>query len=159
MNYTTLLTLAQTFACSHSGCEKVKVGCVLQLFVKTGGFDLVMGANVVPGRTCLLQGCNRKRVHGDDSKEHRGDGTCLAIHSEINALSKVFSVGRYSGGVALITRYPCEDCARAIAESGVIQTVVYGRKPAMSSAAADLLETAHINVIHMEEWGDDANDR
>lgn len=146
--YGTLLDRAQFHADVTSTCAKVQVGSL----ILTENFVSILGSNHGIERNCRRTLCNRIEKYGDDSKSHRLPSDCVSIHSEVDAICKAAKEGiSLDKGVIFVTRYPCEACARAIAQSG-IRKVVYGRKEKMSEMAANTLSTYNIEVIHVEDW-------
>lgn len=140
-----LIGRAQAHAEMNSTCAKVKVGCM----ILTENFETIFGCNHGVERNCCLQGCLRKELYGEDSKNHRLPSDCVAIHSEVDAICKAAKQGlSLKNAVIFVTRYPCEACSRAIAESG-IRTVVYGRKEAISPMSEKIFESRNINVLHL----------
>lgn len=134
------LKMAGDYAKETTGCTKVSVGsCIV---TPSGMF--VLGANRVVGHHCKNEGCFRIAKYGDNAKTHRNPDDCLAIHSEIDAISKAARIGvRLAGATIFVTRYPCEACARAIVASG-IQNVVYGRNQEISEMTKQIFEDAGI---------------
>lgn len=161
MNYTkgqmeNILTLADNYAKQHTTCRKTAVGCYL---VEESSWRRVLakGANR-GGINCKEVGCLREELFGNNSKEHRD--VCRCVHSEVNALSHVPEDKRImlKGSTAFITRYPCDNCAKALVEAGV-KRVVYGRPFLISEYTEKLFRDADIEVIHIPEWNCDENDR
>ena len=149
------LTLAQAYADALSGCEKVKVGCIL---VKNNHI-LGLGANRAIPDLCQFCGCLRVEKYGDDSKSHRNPGDCRAIHSEIDALcDAAFKGTSVAGGTAFVTRYPCEACARALISAG-ISCIYYGGTAKVSSQTLEMLEQEGVDCFHIEDWRADFTDR
>ena len=86
MNERDYLDFAQLFAKKNSGCRKVAVGSVI---VKDGQM-ISFGANrAIPNLCKTPRGCLRIEKYGEDSKSHRNPEDCRAIHSEIDALSRL----------------------------------------------------------------------
>ena len=143
--------LAQAYADLNSGCCQVSVGSVI---VKNGKV-LSMGANRAIPDLCKTRGCLRVEKYGDDSKSHRNPEDCRAIHSEIDAISKA-SVD-LTGSTIVVTRYPCEGCAKAIIAAG-IHSVYYGGESRISSQTADMFDSYHVDY-HFVEGYKDGTDR
>lgn len=145
------LDKVQQYADCATGCKKVAVGTVIMKEDK-GQIHKVYGANKVLFNECKERGCHRIEKYGEDSKNHRNPEDCRAIHSEIDALCKCAKDGvSTKGAVAMVTRYPCEACARALidAEIGI---VIYGRKQEISEETKHLFETARIPVVWIKDW-------
>ena len=146
------LDTAKAYADIYSGCLKVAVG---SLIVKDG--DIISaGANRVLDNECRKYGCHRVRLYGEDSKSHRNPEDCLAIHSEIDAISKTRT--SLSGATIYVTRYPCEGCAKAIIAAG-IHRVYYGGTTKISPLTQKMFDFADIAVVHVEDWAEDHTDR
>ena len=128
------LDQADKYARKNTGCTKVHVGCVI--VDPTTEKIVGIGANT-SNPNCKKKGvCHRVEVYGDNSKEHRLPSDCNAVHSEISAL---ICAGRSAKDcVAFVTRYPCEACARALAQAG-IRRVVYGRTQEVSPLTKEIL--------------------
>ena len=143
-----MLTAAQNYADEKSTCLKVKVGSIIlikDLCVYVYGCNHGM-------HKCNKNGCRRIALYGNASKEHRLPSDCDAVHSEIDAISKCAKAGlKTDGAIIYVSRYPCENCARAIAESG-IKKVVYGRKESISPYTALILASAGVEVVHVLNW-------
>ena len=87
----------------RSPCERLKVGCVL---VKNNRL-ISMGYNG------FLAGTNHKSIV-------RGGHEQATIHAEINAITDAAKRGvSIDDAVAYITHYPCINCFKALASSGV----------------------------------------
>lgn len=137
-----LLKVADLFANNQSGCLKVKVGSVI---IKEKVI-LSFGANRTFPSVCMTKGCLRKQKWGNASKSHRKPEDCRALHSEIDAICNAKE--SLEGTSIIITRYPCEACARAIAAAG-ITNVYYGRKQLISSDTEDIFDYADVTVMHI----------
>lgn len=145
-----MLDNAQLYADRRSGCRKVKVGaCIVNPINKEKTF----GAN--RSRDCKF-GCRRKIVFGNDSKEHRTSGECGAVHAEIDALTRApgYPVNHR---VMYCTRYPCEECAKAIVNARYIVKVVYGRETPISPRTEEIFRNAGITVVHSDWIAPDNN--
>lgn len=140
---------AQLYADCHSTCSKVQVGSVI--YGMKSHF-MIFGCNHGVNN-CRKNGCRRISLYGENSKEHRLPSDCDAIHSEVDAICKAAKCGVRldEGSVIFVTRYPCEACARAIAESG-IKTVVYGRRESISPYTKKILEDAGVEVYKRNTW-------
>ena len=153
------LDMAYKYAIAHSGCQKVSVGCVIVKDVCGTETIASMGANRTLPQNCKSMGCWRKQIYGDDSKAHRGPADCMALHSEIDALTMAARNGvRVSGSTVYVTRYPCEACARALAAAGVAE-VIYGGTTKASILTEHIFSTNFIKVRHITDWMEDNSDR
>lgn len=144
--------IADLYAQKISGCLKVQVGSAI---VKDGHI-LSLGANRCIPNSCLLNGCLRMKKYGNDSKSHRDPSDCRAIHSEVDAIANLRESAR--GATIIVTRYPCEACARAIASAG-IKEVWYGGSAETSEMTDSIFDSEGINVHYMPNWKQDDSDR
>lgn len=143
-----MLNRAQDYADANSTCCKVKVGSLI-LVPDLAVF--LYGCNHGVHK-CTTNGCRRIMLYGNASKEHRLPSDCDAVHSEIDAISKAAKDGyKLNGATIYVSRYPCENCARAIAGSG-IKTVIYGRKESISDYTKQILDDAGVNVVKIDDW-------
>lgn len=150
---------AHRYATKYSGCSKVQVGSVI---VIGNGLFVVYGANRSIPDLCKTRGCLRVEKYGEDSKNHRLPSDCRAIHSELDAITKLAQIPfglhqSYTDETVLyVTRYPCEACARAIVSAG-IKTVIYGRQQTISEETQRIFDSGKVACYHCSEW--DAEDR
>jgi dCMP deaminase len=87
----------------RSPCERLQVGCVL---VKNNRL-ISMGYNG------FLSGTNHKSIVRDNHEQ-------ATIHAEINAVTDAAKRGvSIDGAEAYVTHYPCLNCYKALASSGV----------------------------------------
>jgi dCMP deaminase len=87
----------------RSPCERLQVGCVL---VKNNRL-ISMGYNG------FLGGCEHKSIVRDNHEQ-------ATIHAEINAVTDAAKRGvSIDGAEAYVTHYPCLNCYKALASSGV----------------------------------------
>ena len=143
-----MLYIAQQYADTHSTCAKVKVGSVI--FVPNMAVYLYGCNHGV--HNCVRNGCRRVALYGEASKNHRLPSDCDAIHSEVDAICNAASEGvKLQGATIYVSRYPCENCARAIAESG-IKRVVYGRKESASYYTEMILADKGVELVHIQDW-------
>ena len=159
MNYTTkqamdILTLADNFAKQNTTCKKTAVGCYI--------------VNEYEHRTVAAKGCNRneesckdigclrEQVYGNNSKEHRQTCRCYGHHAEQDAISRI-GEDHAKELSAFVTRYPCDECAKALIGAGV-KLVVYGRKFPIDYETSLLFEDADVEVVHLADWECDEND-
>ena len=153
LKYEDYLDFAQLYADKTSGCRKVAVGSVI---VKEGRM-IGFGANrCIPNLCKTSRGCLRVERYGEDSKSHRNPEDCRAIHSEIDALSRVRE--SVAGATIYVTRYPCEGCAKAIIASG-IKEVVYGGTTKISRDTERMFDDYDVRCIYIPDWKEDHSDR
>ena len=151
----------EDYAKENTGCAKVHVGAALLEFRAGEGLRILLkAANECLPNTCRTSGCNRIRLYGDDSKNHRLPSDCNAIHSEQNLICKANSEGyTLDGRIVLVTRYPCETCARMLIKSNVA-IVYYCRSTPPSDITIRMFEEANIPLIHLSELdGEDSQER
>ena len=143
-----MLDAAQYHADKMSTCLKVKVGSVI---VDSNSCVFFYGCNHGVCN-CKENGCRRINLYGEASKLHRLPSDCDSIHSEIDAICEAAKSGiSIEGATIYVTRYPCENCARAIVAAG-IKRVVYGRKETISPYTAQILASGHVEVVHRLDW-------
>lgn len=145
-----LMKKAQLYADFNSDCNKVAVGSALM--VRVGGIEFaIYGANCTLPQNCKDVGCLREYLYGEDSKNHRLPSDCRAVHSEIDAITQAAKRGISTNrATIIITRYPCEACARAIVGAGIAK-VYYGRNQEISEETKKIFEAGHVKV----EWIND----
>lgn len=145
------LNKAHQYSLVHSGCKKVNVGSVIVFSngTETDYYPVSYGANVTVPDLCKSTECMRVQKYGEDSKNHRLPSDCRAIHSEIDAIINV--EGSVRGCTIVVTRYPCEACARAIIAAGITR-VVYGRKQKISEETKNMFDSYGVEVIHVDSW-------
>jgi len=156
------LDLVHKHAVESSTCKKARVGTAIVYLRDDGELGIVFGANRGSEYNCVraCAGCRRVVLFGDDSQAHRGKPldvkTGCQNHSEIDALDNLVQsqILRSKSGesftlpsliCAYVTRYPCENCLRSLAEAGV-KTVVYGRDFAVAGSSFG------IRLIHEKSW-------
>lgn len=142
-----LMDMANLYAKRMSGCTKVSVGSV----IVNGARDRIIsfGANRAIPDLCKYRGCLRVEKYGNNDKTHRSPADCRAIHSEVDAIACAGC--DLHGATILVTRYPCEACARAIVASG-IREVVYGRDQKISEDTEQIFSDAGIRVTWLKAW-------
>ena len=145
------LDAANSYAKYYSTCVKVQVGSVIET---TSGL-YVYGCNHGV-MNCKKNGCRRIRLYGENSKNHRLPSDCDALHSEVDAICKAVHRGiNLTGATIYVTRYPCESCARAIAESGIKQ-VYYGRGESISDYTKTILDYYGVKIEKID-WTEEDN--
>ena len=149
------LELANNYAKDNSGCLKVHVGSV----IVQNGSCVSLGANKSVPDLCKAKCCLRVEKYGDDSKNHRNPEDCRAIHSEVDAICNAARNGiSVVGSTIYVTRYPCEACARAIVQAGIIR-VIYGRSQLISEETARILESGDVDVYNASDWTEEDTER
>lgn len=143
-----ILERASLYAFKNSGCNKVQVGSAI---LTTDG-SLIFGSNYVIGNLCIIKGCQRIELYGEDSKNHRLPSDCRSLHSEINAICTAVANGKSTYNAKIyITRYPCEACARAIVAAG-IREVYYGREQEISDQTKEIFDLGGVKVYWVKDW-------
>lgn len=143
-----ILDRANLYALKNSGCNKVQVGSAI---LTTAG-SLIFGSNYVIGNLCIIKGCQRIELYGEDSKNHRLPSDCRSLHSEINAICTAVANGKSTYNAKIyITRYPCEACARAIVAAG-IREVYYGREQEISDQTKEIFDLGRVKVYWIKDW-------
>lgn len=146
------LDTANSFAGYFSGCTKVSVGSVI---VDREGKILGAGANRAIPDKCKSEGCLRIKKYGEASKDHRLPSDCRAIHSEVDAISRVAkSCFSTRNCTIYVTRYPCEACARTIVAAG-IKRVLYGRKQEISDETLEIFKSGGVFVARVDNWDEE----
>ena len=139
-----IMEKAQEYADNNSRCKKVAVGSAICL--NDSDRIVIFGANTTLPESCKEVGCLREELYGEDSKSHRLPSDCRAIHSEIDAISQAARVGLSTKGASIVvTRYPCEACARAIVTAGITK-VYYGRNQEISELTKEIFNKAKVQV-------------
>lgn len=149
------------YAKEHTGCAKVHVGSAILELTESGYIiPIQMAANECLPNTCKTLGCNRIRLYGEDSKSHRLPSDCNAIHSEANLICKCGRKGiSLVGATVLVSRYPCEGCARLLIKSRVGK-VYYCRTTPPSQITIDMFKEAGIPLIRLDFLdNEDSNER
>ena len=113
----------------RSTCDRLSVGTVIVDIIHPGTFRIGYNGNYRGGPNK----CDR------DEK-----GNCGCIHSEINALIK-----QGYGEELFVTHSPCEDCAKAIINSGIKK--VYYRNPYRDQTGIKLLEKVGIKTKQLKK--------
>lgn len=151
-NVIAILNKTHEFAKDYSQCRKAQVASA----IIRGDKCIALEANTTLPRSCKIHGCNRMKLYGEDSKDHRLPSDCFAIHSEVKAIAS--AARRFEttvGSTIYVTRYPCEACARAIVAAS-IKHVVYAGKASISEQTEQIFMNSHVEVTHVVlDWGDD----
>lgn len=161
MRYTTnqakdILTLADTYAKNNSTCKKTAVGCYLVAELE---WRIVLAKGCNRSKvSCKEEGCLREQCFGNNSKQYRSTCRCYKHHAEQDAISRIPKGIAKKELSAFVTRYPCEDCAKALVKAGVT-LVVYGREFPISEVTRRIFEEANVEVVHISTWNCDENDK
>lgn len=145
-----MLEAAQDYANQNSKCKKVAVGSAI--CINDRDSFVIYGANTTLPGNCIECGCQREKLYGENSKEHRLPSDCRAVHSEIDAICGAARFGMSVKNASIvITRYPCEACARAIVRAGIFK-VYYGRQQEISEQTKKIFEEGNVSVEWVKEW-------
>ena len=108
-----------------------------------------VGALVVKDKMIISDGYNGTPSGFENVCEDEDNVTkSYVLHAEANAITKLARSSNNSDGSTLyITDSPCIECAKLIIQAG-IKRVVYANKYRLTEGI-DLLERAHIEVIHL----------
>jgi dCMP deaminase len=121
----------------RSTCDRAHVGCVLvrDKRILTTGYN---------GSACGLGHC-------DDIGHLLIDGHCVrTVHAEINAIIQAARHGvSTEGASAVITHFPCLNCAKALINAGIVR-IVYANDYRRIAHAATFLKEAGILVERMQ---------
>lgn len=94
------------------------------------------------GYNGFLSGCPHQSIVVDDHEQ-------ATIHAEMNAITDAAKRGvSLSGSVAYVTHYPCLNCFKALASSG-IRRIVYD-KDYNNNPTVDRLN--HDDVVEIEKF-------
>ena len=114
-----------------------------------------VGALLVKDKMIISDGYNGT-PSGFENECEEDDNTTKSyvLHAEANAITKVAKSSNSSEGSTLyITTSPCIECAKLIIQAG-IKRVVFVEKYRIT-AGLDLLERAKIELVHIEQIGDE----
>lgn len=127
-----------------STCEKKQY---MALIVDKNGMLESTGYNGSPkGFEHCIEGCPRFVNNVPSGGSYgSGDGLCYAIHAEINCLLHSDATRR-KNGTMYVNGFPCFDCAKAIANSGIDKIVIKSEIRPDSDKVKQLLEKANIEV-------------
>lgn len=105
------MEIAQTIS-YRTTCTFFRVGCVL---VSNNNKHLVMGYNGSPS--------GAPNCHEADCPKEDG-GRCRGCHAEINAIINCHGApNTFKNGTAYVTVFPCNDCAKALSQAGIVRVV------------------------------------
>lgn len=106
---------------ARADCRRRKVGAVI---VAPDNYIVATGYNgTVPGQPgCLAGACPRAFTNVPPGAPYEGEGFCIAVHAEENALIRS---GRLSIGATIYcTETPCYRCEVLLVNSGIVRTVI-----------------------------------
>lgn len=148
MNYKEYLDRAYEYASKNTTCIKVAVG---SLFLTNKG-DQILSCNKSYFYSCKDMGyCYKLYKTGVYESCEDTRYACKSIHSEIGILNSLDELNyNPSNGILFVTRYPCLNCARAIAEAG-IKNIVYGGRDPISDQVKNIFDEYKILYTHCPE--------
>lgn len=80
------------------------------------------------------------------------------VHAELNAILN--SIKELKGSTVYVTHYPCNECSKAIVQSGIKKVIYYSNKHKhleMTKASTRILENAGIIIEEYKEKNDELN--
>lgn len=106
---------------TRADCRRRQVGAVI---VDANNRILSTGYNGAPAghAGCLAGHCPRGLMGYEEISALSAYDNCISIHAEANAL--LYARTSLVGARIYITCEPCKDCAKLIAGSGIIQTII-----------------------------------
>lgn len=148
--YEEIIVDLKELAKKYSSCKKAQVGA--RIISVSQHRNIAEGFNYTMPGDCKTEGCHRMKVYGEDSHLHRLPSDCYALHAEIAAIAT--AAGRCNRPIAnktmVVTRYPCEACARAIVAAGIAK-VVYSGVEEISDQTKEIFDTNHVKVIFIPD--------
>lgn len=128
----------------ETSCLRRKVGCVITVNNRA----VVFGYNGAP---CGIQSCKEK---GFCIRENSKSGTnlqyCLAVHSEMNAITQASKMGiSINQGTLYCTHQPCSICSKLIISTGIKRVVYLENYP--DKLGQDILKEANIKLEKFED--------
>jgi dCMP deaminase len=112
------IAIAKTVS-TRSDCERDKVGAVVvkDRRIRATGYN--GAARGMPG----CESCPRRQSGCAPGADYSaGNGRCVAIHAEANALLYCDRED-LKGATIYVTREPCYDCSKLIAGAGIVRVV------------------------------------
>ena len=132
------LDIAQRYS-QESSCLRRQVGCVITVENRI----VVAGWNGAPKG--IISCKEKNQCMRENSKSGENLQTCLACHSEMNAITQASRMGiSIKNGTLYCTHKPCSLCSKLIINSGIIR-VVY-REDYPEKFGEELLKQANILV-------------
>lgn len=117
-----------------------------------------VGALIVKDKMIISDGYNGTPSGFENVCEDENNVTKpYVLHAEANAITKIARSSNNSDGATLyVTDSPCIECAKLIIQAG-IKRVIYARDYRLSDGV-DLMRRAGIEVIHLSENAESANE-
>lgn len=131
---------------TRSNCIKRRVGAAITIDHQI----LTTGYNGTPKgiRNCCDGGCPRGAAMADSGA---GLTECIAVHAEENAIIQAAVHGvAIRGGTLYCTLCPCQFCARAIINAGIVE-VVYQHGYVTDEMTIKLFDEAGVKLRKMDE--------
>lgn len=127
---------AYEYAQKFSSCVKLSVGAC---FLANDGRKFFSCNNGGEHNCNAIGECYKAKVTGIYESCEETRKYCQAIHAEINMISKLKEEGvNPADGTLFVTRYPCENCARNVAEFG-FKTIKYCGRQEVSDTVKGIL--------------------
>ena len=120
---------AYTYAMNNSTCMKVKVGsaCLVDNTLITA-----CNCSIEDSKNCIKLGeCYKYKITGIYESCEETRKYCSAIHSEINLINRLKTLGfevAMPTMTLFVTRYPCENCAKNIVDFGFKKVYYCGKQ-------------------------------
>ena len=130
-------------SCNRSKDPNTKVGaCIVDKEHKV----VSIGYNGMP-----------RHIHDEDLSWNKGEGLdskyLYVCHAEFNAILNTRDGSRLEGCTLYVTLFPCNECTKAIIQTGIKEVVYLDNKYAHTTetqASAKMLKLAGVNVRHFE---------
>jgi dCMP deaminase len=148
--YKEILKQLRANAKEYSTCVKAQVGA--RIITPRTNKTISEAYNVTMPDNCKEVGCHRIKLYGEDSYLHRLPSDCYALHAEIGAIGKAACCSSKTllYKTMIVTRYPCEACARAIVAAG-IKKVIYSGTEYISEQTESIFAKNDVQVIFIPE--------
>jgi len=142
-------------AATRASCHHVRAGSVIVQDRQVIG----TGYNGAPPgvKNCLEIGC-RKEKNGIGVDGQLNSGTCIAVHSEVNALAHLTKLMN-KGATLYVTIFPCSSCTRILISYGIKRVVFKKNYDGREfEIAKSLFEEAGIEVCRLDLSPERIND-
>jgi len=137
----------------RSSCFNVHAGSVLVDINDKN--EIGGGYNGAPPRepSCLEVGyCEKERVTDQEYGETHGTGTCIGVHSEVNALAHIIKLAQIPFAL-YTTIFPCNDCVGNLLAYKKFKKLVfkseYSKKDGLERKLKRL-EDSGVQVLHLD---------
>ena len=133
---------------SRSSCFNVRAGSVLVLNKRIIGTGYNGAAQGIA--SCLERGgCFKEIKTGKEYSETMNSGTCIGVHSEMNALAHLTGL-IHRGATLYVTIFPCVSCIKNLLSYG-IKKIIFKRAYDENeiSLGLDLLQEGNVEVYQL----------